>query len=130
MDVTASALMIHWETIAAVSRQQQVILVGTKGFTCVCLPFSGASLVGREEYMVEDSPSFLGSTGLFGLRGKPRGKEKIDTFKNCGVIKKCLLCLLCVDGQIKGTHAFVKDQLQLPGFAFLVTELPLKVTQA
>lgn len=39
--------------------------------TCVCLPFSGASLMGREEYELEHSPSFLGSTGLFGLRGKP-----------------------------------------------------------
>lgn len=78
MDVTASALMIHLETITAVSRQQQVIFVRTKSYTCVCLPFSGASLVGREEYMVEDSPSFLGSTGLFGRRGKPKGKEKMS----------------------------------------------------
>lgn len=45
--------------------------------TCACLPFSRASLVGREEYTVEDSPSFLGSTGLFGLRGKPVAKQLI-----------------------------------------------------
>lgn len=52
----------------------QIILVRRWRYTCVCLPFSGASLVGREEYMVEDSPSFLGSTGLFGRSGKPKGR--------------------------------------------------------
>lgn len=40
-------------------------------YTCICLPLPGASLVGREEYILEDSPSFLGSKGLFGRSGKP-----------------------------------------------------------
>lgn len=43
----------------------------TGAHTCVCPPFSGASLVGREEYAMEHSPSFLGSIGLFGRSGIP-----------------------------------------------------------
>lgn len=78
-DVAASALMNYWETITVVMTAAvcavQIILVRRQSHTCVCLPFSGASLVGREEYMVEDSPSFLGSAGLFGRSGKPEGRK-------------------------------------------------------
>lgn len=33
--------------------------------------------MGRDEYMVEDSHSFLGSTGLFGRSGKPGGGDEM-----------------------------------------------------
>jgi len=42
----------------------------------MCLLFSRASLVGRDEYMVDDSPSFLSSTGLLGRAGKPEGRTE------------------------------------------------------
>ena len=71
--------MICWETITSEMTTAlcvvQITLVRRKSHTCVCLLFSGASLVGRDEYMVEDSPSFLGSTGLFGRSGKPEGRK-------------------------------------------------------
>lgn len=59
--------------------------------TCICLPFSGASLVGRAEYMWEDSPSFLGSRGLFGRSGKPDG-EKTRSIVIFNSIKTSLVC--------------------------------------
>lgn len=46
-------------------------------YTCICLPFPGASLVGRGEYILEDSPSLLSSMGLLGRSGKPKkGKNR------------------------------------------------------
>lgn len=41
-------------------------------YTCICLPFPGASLVGRGEYILEDSPSLFSSMGLLGRSGKPK----------------------------------------------------------
>lgn len=76
-DVAAPALMIYRETITAVMTAAESVCC-TLSHTCVCLPFSRASLVGREEYMVEDSPSFLGSTGLFGRAGKPEGRKRAE----------------------------------------------------
>lgn len=64
------------------------LLKSVHRYTCICLPFPGASLVGREEYILEDSPSFLGSKGLFGRSGKPE-KER-----NKSIIVKSLIMSL------------------------------------
>lgn len=74
--------------------------VTSGSLTCICRPFSGASLVGRGEYMVEDSPSFLGSTGLFGRSGKPEGTRLCSIsivisrilIKRTNKMKKTCLC--------------------------------------
>ncbi len=76
MDVAPSALMMYTGSCDDSSSVfVQFSLVRRQSRTCVCLPFSGASLVGREEYMAEESPSFLGSTGLFGRSGKPERRK-------------------------------------------------------
>lgn len=67
-------------------------------YTCICLPFPGASLVGREEYILEDSPSFLGSIGLFGRSGKPERERNKSIIVKSRIIslflkhKKHLFC--------------------------------------
>lgn len=110
----------------------QVILAKRQSHTCCCLLFSRASLVGREEYMVDDSPSFLGSTGLFGRAGKPEERKRAGW-----LAEQALQWLFrlkpekLLDNYVYiNIYALVKDQLQPPGFPLLVTELPLKVTEA
>lgn len=49
--------------------------------TCALVPdepFSGASLLGRDEFRAEFSTSFLESTGLFGLAGNPTANGGSD----------------------------------------------------
>lgn len=84
---------------------------------------SGPSLKGKTEYET-DSPSFLGSKGLFGLAGIP-------TVSNT---KKELLNLhtghLFLVTYAHFPFTFVKNQLHSPTVTFSIFEFSLKVSKA
>ena len=77
--------------------------------------------MGSSEYMLEGSPSLFGSTGLVGLVGNPSMQRPMVTY--------FIFRFSPARTPIRATLTLVKDELQLPSFALLVAELPLKVAQ-
>lgn len=84
---------------------------------------SGPSLKGKTEYET-DSPSFLGSKGLFGLAGIPTANNTRNE------LLKLHAGLLLLVTYTHSPFTFVKNQLCSPTVTFSVFELSLKVSKA
>lgn len=86
-----------------------------RNYTCICLSFPGASLVGRGEYILEDSPSLLSSMGLLGRSGKPKKRTNRPLIVNeSNNIEYVLIILHYTQHLIfnwHGIYTFIKHQL-------------------